>query len=545
MPWVALVGPEIEENLSLRYIASSLSVAGYRSEIVPFNGEADFGPALAAILSASEAPLLVGISLAFQWRASDFLALAVALRQGGYGGHITVGGHFATFASVELLSDFPELDSVVRQEAEETVVSLARTVEAKGELAAVAGLTLRDATGVVVKTPHAELPDIARIPWPDRRGEPAACFAHPISPLVSSRGCYANCSFCCIAAWQEQSLPGKRYRVRDVADVADEMLHMQRTRGIEIFVFHDDNFFVPGHKRNAARFSALADALEQRGIGPFATVVKARPTDVDAGVFEILQRRLHCIRVYIGIETDADQGLQTLRRWSPARQNRKAIEVARSLELYTCFNMLLFDPDTTLESLRTNIAFIRYAPEFPSNFGRVELYAGTPLLARMQAEGRTSGDYLQWDYRLASPEVERVFELSMRCFATRNFGPDALANRIMGTRFDVEVCRHFHPNSAATEWLEQGKALSAALARDSADGLEAILNHVAESPVEADDAFVSALSSKLRATEASISGGAIELARRLQRAVGCGMPLTDIGDRVATPLQTQRLAVGA
>jgi len=115
MPWVALVGPEIEENLSLRYIASSLSVAGYRSEIVPFNGEADFGPALAAILSASEAPLLVGISLAFQWRASDFLALAVALRQGGYGGHITVGGHFATFASVELLSDFPELDSVVRQ----------------------------------------------------------------------------------------------------------------------------------------------------------------------------------------------------------------------------------------------------------------------------------------------------------------------------------------------------------------------------------------------------------------------------------------------
>ncbi|HEY3254507.1 MAG TPA: cobalamin-dependent protein [Polyangiaceae bacterium] len=544
MPWVALVGPEIEENLSLRYIASSLAVAGYGSEIVPFNSEADFGPALESILSAKDPPLLVGISLAFQWRASDFLALAVGLRQGGYRGHITVGGHFATFASVEILSDFPELDSVVRQEAEETVVTLVRTIEAQGELAGVPGLTVRDASGAVIKTSHAALPDIARIPWPDRRGEPAACFAHPISPLVSSRGCYANCSFCCIAAWQEQSLPGKRYRIRDVADVADEMLHMQRTRGIEIFVFHDDNFFVPGHKRNAARFSALADALEQRGIGPFATVVKARPTDVDAGVFRILQQRLHCIRVYIGIETDADQGLQTLRRWSPARQNRKAIEIARSLELYTCFNMLLFDPDTTLESLRTNIEFIRYAPEFPSNFGRVELYAGTPLLARMQAEGRTSGDYLQWDYRLASPEVERVFELSMRCFATRNFGPEALANRIMGTRFDVEVCRHFHPSSVAVEWLEQGKALSAALARDSADGLEAILDHVAHAPVGADEAFVGALSSKLRATEAAISRGAIELARRLQRTVGRGMPLTDIGDRVATPLQSQRLAVG-
>ena len=80
---------------------------------------------------------------------------------------------------------------------------------------------------------------------------------------MSSRGCYANCTFCCIAAWHEQSLPGKRYRLREVDDVADEMVAMQRERGIDIFVFHDDNFFVPGHKKNRERFSALADALER------------------------------------------------------------------------------------------------------------------------------------------------------------------------------------------------------------------------------------------------------------------------------------------
>jgi hypothetical protein len=36
--------------------------------------------------------------------------------------------------------------------------------------------------------------------------------------------------------------------------------------------------------------------------------VKARPTDVDPVVFDILKHRLHCIRVYIGVETDADRG---------------------------------------------------------------------------------------------------------------------------------------------------------------------------------------------------------------------------------------------
>src|SRR5687767_7412457 len=112
MAYVVLVGPEIEENLSLRYITSSLTAAGHEVDILPFNGEGDFVPALQAILSASVAPALVGISLAFQWRARDFLALAVALREKEYRGHITLGGHFATFESASILADFPEVDSI-------------------------------------------------------------------------------------------------------------------------------------------------------------------------------------------------------------------------------------------------------------------------------------------------------------------------------------------------------------------------------------------------------------------------------------------------
>jgi radical SAM superfamily enzyme YgiQ (UPF0313 family) len=537
---VALVGPEIEENLSLRYIASSLAGAGYASEIVAYNHEGDFGPALDRILGRPDPPMLVGISLAFQWRAKDFLALAMALRERGYRGHITVGGHFATFAARELLVDFPEIDSVCRQEAEETLVKLATAVERGGDLAAIDGLALR-ANGGVLLTEHPPLPDLATLPWPDRRGAPAACFGHGIAPLVSSRGCYANCSFCCIASWHEQSLPGVRYRLRDVGSVADEMLHLKRTRGIDIFVFHDDNFFVPGHRRNVERFTALADALDERAIGEFATVVKARPTDCDPDVFRILKERLRCIRVYIGIETDADQGLRTLRRWAKPSQNRRAIELVRSLDLYTCFNMLIFDPDTTVESLRTNIEFMRYAPEFPSNFGRVELYAGTPLLARMQAEGRCTGDYMQWDYALGSPEVERIFELSMRAFYERNFGPEALANRIMGTRFDIEVCRHFHPDRFQPQWHGEGKELSRVLARSSTDALEAIVDHAVTNQT-GDAELVESLALSLRATEQAVSQRATDLARRIHGVLKRGRPLTEIGDRVATPLQTQRVA---
>ena len=83
MPWIALVGPELEENLSLRYLATAVARAGFGSRIIAFNGDADLEAVMAAILHAPEPPLVVGISLAFQWRAKDFLALAVALREEG------------------------------------------------------------------------------------------------------------------------------------------------------------------------------------------------------------------------------------------------------------------------------------------------------------------------------------------------------------------------------------------------------------------------------------------------------------------------------
>jgi radical SAM superfamily enzyme YgiQ (UPF0313 family) len=536
MSHVALIGPEIEENLSLRYIAASLASGGHTSDIIAFNGPADFAGALARVAEA--APVVVGVSLAFQWRANDFLAFVVALRESGYQGHICAGGHFGTFAAREILTDFPELDSICVQEAEETFTRLTEHVALGMPLSGIPGLWLRDAGGAPFSTGHPALPDLASLPRPDRRGEPAACFGHPISPLVSSRGCYANCSFCCIAAWHEQSLPGKRYRLREVDDVAAEMVEMQRTRGIDIFVFHDDNFFVPGHKKNIERFNALADALERKGIGNYATVVKARPTDVTPAVFRVLQERLRCIRTYIGIETDADQGLSTLQRWSQPKQNHRAIDVARELDLYACFNMLIFDPDTTLESIETNIAFMRFASEFPSNFGRVELYAGTPLLARMQAEGRCRGDYMSWDYTLADPGAERVFQLAMQCFDERNFGSDALANRIMGTRFDVAVCRHFHPELFRPEWLAEGKELSRALSVSSADALERIVRFVKRGAATgAEDDMVREETARLRASEDAVRGRAQALARDLLSVVKRGQPLTYLGDRVATPLQ--------
>ena len=525
--WIALVGPEVEENLSLRYLASSLAGAGYRAEILSFNSDRDFSRIVAVIL-AEGAPFLVGLSLAFQHRAQDFLALAMALRERGYRGHLTAGGHFATFEAEALLRNFPELDSICRFEAEQTIVDLARTIATNSPLDEVAGLAFRRGGGVAF-TAARPLPELDQLSWPDRRGEPASCFGHAIMPLVGSRGCYGRCSFCCIAAWHELGGNGRRFRLRDVDVIADEMAEQHRLRGIEIFNFQDDNFFLPRPEASLERIHGLADALARRGMQRFATVVKARPNDVEPTVFAALVERLHCLRAYVGLETNVPTGLVTLGRGSSAEHNRRALDVVADLGLYIAFNILLFDPDTRLEDIARNVAFMRGVADYPFCVGRVELLAGTPILARMRKEGRCRGDFLRRDYRLLSPEVERAFHLFLRSMGARNLGDDSPVVRLWLLRFDVEAARFFHPAIYRDEWREQSVAVTRRLSLDTAEILETIVNHCASPESAVDDGLLgAALERRCRRLDALTAAEAQAIAEEMSAAVGRPASLCEV-----------------
>jgi hypothetical protein len=298
---------------------------------------------------------------------------------------------------------------------------------------------------------------------------------------------------------------------------------------------------VPSHKKNLERISALADALEARGIGPFATVVKARPCDVEPASFRVLRDRLHTIRVYVGIETDADQGLVTLDRRIASRQNHEALKVMRELDLFACFNMLIFDPDTTMSSLETNVAFMESASDFSFNFCRTELYAGTPLLHRMLAEGRTTGDWLHYDYRLKTPQVQRAFELTIEAFTPRNFGGHALHNDMGGWRLQMETARHFHRDVFDPAWREAMTALHRRVGADTVSGLRAILAHVRSGEDrKRDAAFVRELGVRLRGFEAEIRREWSALYAEMAAACAASQPDPVSIGVDATPLQDQR-----
>ncbi len=474
---VALVGAELEENLSLRYLASALEAGGFEPHIVPFDEASRLESVVDAIVEL--APRVVGISMPFQLRAKEFLAVAEGLRARGYEGHICAGGHFATFEYEHLMRDYGALDSIVRHEGEETLRELCEAVARGGEVPLLAGLVLRGEGGEGVRVgPKRLVPKLDALPFPDRRGEPYRVLGVASAPFVGSRGCYADCSFCCIFAYAENAR-GPRYRRRSPEDIVAEMKREYHERGVRLFVFHDDNFFLPYAPKNLERYRTLACLIDEAGLEGIGFVLKCRPNDVDEELFRVL-KDMGLIRAYCGIETNSDEGVVSLNRRIRSEDNRRALRLFRALDIYASFNILLFDPEATVEGIEANIDFMDEFADFPFNFCRAEVYAGTPLYDILSKQGRLRGDYFAWGYEMREPRVELLLRIASTAFAGRNFKHDGVHNLNMGIRLDNEVVRRFHSRAWDEDWHRSIAALSVDIGRDTVRHLRAATAFVKE-----------------------------------------------------------------
>ncbi len=448
---VVLVGPEREENLSLRYLAVALRQAGHTASLARFDSPEHLDSVVEQV--RREQPGLVGLSMVFQTRAREFYELARALRQAAYPGHITAGGHFATFAYEAILRDVPELDSIARHEGEQTIVELAEALErgaGREELAGIPGMVVRGPQGEpFLAPPRRQVDDLDTLPFPARDTPPAEHLGVPTAHLVSSRGCYASCDYCCIHSWHKAA-SGRRYRLRSAENVAAEMALLYHERGVRNFVFHDDNFFLPTAAASRKRFEALRAAVRARGLDGIGLVLKLRPNDCDRENLLILQD-IGLMRVFIGIENASPRQLKSLGRDVTTEDLQTGLDLLGELGIYCAYNMLLFEPDTTPEDLAANIRFLRRNVAHPFNWCRVEVYAGTALEQRCLEEGLLRGDYLNRGYEMKDPRVQLMFELLLPAIYDRNFACEGLSNHNIGLGYYRQLLKHFYPGRSAPD----------------------------------------------------------------------------------------------
>lgn len=434
----SLVGAELEENLGLRYICSSLESRGHIVDIVPFNSEHDQPDAVRQVMSFG--PHVTGLSMVFTSRAREFCNLAQELRDNGYNGHINAGGHFASLNCKRLLNDFDTFDSVALGEGEQILCALADNL---GDVSQVKGLCYRQEDGAVKINPSAGNPDkLDELPFPKRLTF-HEYFGKPIASILSSRGCWRNCAFCSINAWYKQG-GGKKFRVRSVENIIAEMKELYFKHSVRIFNFQDDNFFLPEPLKALHRFEALRDGLHKEGVQGIAIAIKARPDSITRDSIRVLDD-LGLFRVFLGVENASEKGLANLNRNCTLDSILTSLQILNDFDVHIAYNMLMFEPDTTMDEILVNLRFMERHMDNPFNFCRAEAYAGTGLEAKLLAEGRLLGDYFGFDYRLKNLGAEAFHQIANYAFFDRNFSDNGLHYFNMQVDFFFQLLRRFHP----------------------------------------------------------------------------------------------------
>jgi len=255
--------------------------------------------------------------------------------------------------SAKFLQTNPQIDYILRGEYEITVLELVSALENKQDLGKIDGLHYRDQSGnVIINKQRALISNIDDIPWPSRHQLPmmnyydeAGSIAEPGAQMWASRGCPHMCIFC---VWPQLVYGGANYRVRNPADVADEMAWLINTYGFKSIYFDDDTFNI-----GKPRMLKLCEEIHKKNLNiPWA--IMARADGMDREVLEKM-RAAGLESVKYGVESGDQTVLDGSGKNLSLETTRDVIKITRELGIQYHLTFTFGLPGETRETAKKTI----------------------------------------------------------------------------------------------------------------------------------------------------------------------------------------------
>jgi radical SAM superfamily enzyme YgiQ (UPF0313 family)/Flp pilus assembly protein TadD len=283
-------------------------------------------------------PDLLGFTT-FTYNAPVTLTLARRVREAWPKGRIILGGVHATFVYEEILKRCPYIDFVAVGEAENSFSELVARLEKGDSTEGIPGIAGRRADGSLDWAGPAEpVADLGRLPIP------AKYFDYEI--VSTSRGCPANCSFCC-----SPGMWGRRVRERPVAHVLEELRLLRDRYGRTQVLFKDETFTA-----RPTRVRELCQAMVDEQINLWWTC----DTRVDCLDEERLywMRKAGCFLVSLGVESGSERMLRAMGKGTDLEKIRQGSRLARRFGMQVRFYVILGLPDEGSADLQATLDLV-------------------------------------------------------------------------------------------------------------------------------------------------------------------------------------------
>jgi anaerobic magnesium-protoporphyrin IX monomethyl ester cyclase len=419
--------------IGLAYLAAVLEQNGYDVTVIDCPAQGVDLKQLKTRL-ASINPDVIGITSMTPTIQSAFLS-AGAAKEACPDAMVVLGGPHATFMDEQVLEEEPALDVVVRGEGEETLLELTKNVSDPKSLNNIEGITFRK-DGKTVRNPTRPfIHNLDELPRPAYKHfdlEKYRLFGRRMLPVMTSRGCPSQCSFCTTAR-----MFGKGFRARSPTNIVDEMEWLKNEHGADAFSFYDDTFTLD--KKRALK---ICDEIRDREIGlPWDC-----QTRVSVVSEEILSkmRKANCQQVFFGVESGCQKILDAVNKGTTVEQNERAIKLAKAAGLFVSISVIIGYPGETKEMLQETVDLIRRAEPDDVYFCVATPYPGTELRKVVERmDWKMSNDWGQYDTTMpvfANPNLSAEEVRKLRTsFYNSFYSPKYVLRHLFKTNFYSRV----------------------------------------------------------------------------------------------------------
>ena len=390
---------------------------------------------------------LVGISTVTSTAPRAYW-LADELRAKGV--KVFMGGPHVTFLPDEALE---HCDWVYRGEADEWITQAVAAIDGRLDPAEVRGLSWRDSNGDVH---HNERPEFVRdldaVPPPDfslLRAGFMFGFRRTILPVITSRGCPYDCSFCSVTP-----MFGRCYRFKSIDRVMSE-LRERNVDGRHVF-FYDDHFCA-----NPKRTHALVEEfIRQKVDFHWSAQVRADISRDEEMVSKMA--RSGCEAVYIGMESVNPATLEEYNKGQTVEDLEAAIQVFHRHRINMHGMFVLGSDSDTAETIRDTARFALRNRIQTVQFLILTPLPGTRYYDDLKGSGRLIfDDYSLYDaqhvvYKPARMSVEEL-QLEMLKATLKFYSKRQIVRQFMRFEFTNSMITAWARNHTKS-WIRRNKA---------------------------------------------------------------------------------------